>query len=88
MYRLLILILLLLCACASNDIQDSIYEEDKQNKLLELEYLEEIKIAQDNNDTEALDFYLQEYFNVPRLEFDEEQKKDKRYFEGGKRIKY
>ena len=79
-------VLFFLCCCGHK--QQTLYNQDKENKLLELEYLEEIRIAQENNDTEALHFYLQEYFNVPRLEFDEKQKKDKRYFIGGQKIKY
>ena len=81
-----ILLLFLLTSCGGNTAQ--VYEEDKENKLLELKYLEEIRKAQENNDTDALDFYLQEYLNVPRIEFNETQKKDKRYFLGGKNIKY
>lgn len=62
--------------------------QDKKNKLLELEYLEQIRLAQENNDTEAFEFFLQEYIDVERLEISEELKKDPNYFQGGQKVKY
>lgn len=62
--------------------------EDKANKELELMYLEEIGRAQENNDSDALDFFFQEYMDVPRLDVPDHLKSDPRYFEGGYRIKY
>ena len=56
--------------------------------MLELEYLEQIRIAQENNDTEAFKFFLQEYINVERLEIAEELKKEPNYFQGGNKVKY
>ena len=50
--------------------------QDKKNKLLELEYLEQIRLAQENNDTEAFKFFLQEYVDVERLDIPEELKKE------------
>jgi hypothetical protein len=67
---------------------DALLQKDKENKKLELEYLEQIRIAQDNNDTEAFEFFLQEYFNVERLEIPEELKKEPNYFKGGEKVKY
>ena len=70
----------------SEDIQKEINDllaQDKKNKLLELEYLEQIRLAQENNDTEAFEFFLQEYIDVDRLEIPEELKKDPNYFQGG-----
>ncbi len=67
---------------------DSLLAEDKKNKMLELEYLEQIRIAQENNDTEAFRFFLQEYVEVDRLEIPEELKKEPNYFEGGLKVKY
>lgn len=67
---------------------DILLQKDKENKKLELEYLEQIRIAQDNNDTEAFEFFLQEYFNVERLEIPQELKKEPNYFEGGQKVKY
>lgn len=51
-------------------------------------YLEEIGKAQDNNDSDALRFFLQEYLKVPRLDVPAHLKSDPRYFEGGESIKY
>ncbi len=67
---------------------DSLLAQDKKNKLLELEYLEQIRIAQENNDTEAFKFFLQEYVDVERLDIPEELKKDPDYFQGGLKVKY
>ena len=62
--------------------------EDKKNKMLELEYLEQIRLAQENNDTEAFEFFFQEYVDVERLEIPEELKKEPNYFQGGIKVKY
>ena len=67
---------------------DELLAQDKNNKMLELEYLEQIRIAQENNDTEAFEFFFQEYVDVERLEIPEELKKEPNYFEGGLKIKY
>ena len=38
---------------------DELLAQDKKNKMLELEYLEQIRLAQENNDTEAVfEFFL------------------------------
>ena len=67
---------------------DTLLAQDKKNKLLELEYLEQIRIAQENNDTEAFEFFFQEYVEVERLEIPEELKKEPNYFQGGLKVKY
>ena len=67
---------------------DTLLAQDKKNKLLELEYLEQIRIAQENNDREAFDFYFQEYVKVERLKIPEELKKEPNYFQGGNKVKY
>lgn len=67
---------------------DTLLAEDKENKLLELEYLEQIRIAQENNDTQAFEFFFQEYVDVERLEIPEELKKEPNYFQGGNKVKY
>ena len=67
---------------------NSLLAEDKKNKLLELEYLEQIRIAQENNDTEAFEFFFQEYVEVERLYIPEELKKEPNYFQGGNKVKY
>ena len=51
---------------------DDLLARDTKNKKLELEYLEQIRIAQDNNDTEAFEFFFQEYVDVERLKIPEE----------------
>lgn len=93
------LIILLLTGCVQSTIIETESEDiskktndllaqDKKNKLLELEYLEQIRVAQENNDTEAFEFFLQEYIDVDRLEIPEELKKDPNYFQGGQKVKY
>ena len=67
---------------------DDLLAEDKKNKLLELEYLEQIRIAQENNDTESFEFFFQEYVEVERLDIPEELKKEPNYFQGGLKVKY
>ena len=67
---------------------DELLAQDKKNKMLELEYLEQIRLAQENNDTEAFQFFFQEYVDVERLEIPEELKKEPNYFQGGLKIKY
>ena len=75
----------------SSEIQkeiDDLLFRDAENKKLELDYLEQIRIAQENNDTEAFEFYFQEYVNVERLDIPEELKKEPNYFQGGIKVKY
>lgn len=102
MKKILLLILLVGCnhsavktdpikPTQSNEMQgeiDALLAEDKKNKMLELEYLEQIRIAQENNDTQAFQFFLQEYVDVERLDIPEELKKDPNYFQGGIKVKY
>lgn len=100
MKRLYILITLFLVCCSTvqeteirrtPELQADINRtltEDRRNKELELEYLNEIRMAQENNDTDALDFYLTEYLNVPRLKIPDWMKDEPNYFEGGDRVKY
>ena len=45
---------------------DELLAADRDNKLLEEQYLKEIAIAQDNNDQDAYKFYFNEYIAVPR----------------------
>ena len=56
--------------------------------MLELEFLEQIRIAQENNDTESFEFFFQEYVKVERLKIPEELKKEPNYFQGGLKVKY
>tara|TARA_S200000501_G_scaffold370237_1_gene411064 strand:+ start:706 stop:1017 length:312 start_codon:yes stop_codon:yes gene_type:complete len=63
-------------------------EKDAENKKLELEYLEQIRIAQENNDTEAFEFYFQEYVGIERLKIPDWMKKEPNYVQGGLKVKY
>ena len=62
--------------------------EDKENKELELIYLEEIRIAQENDDKDAYEYFFQEYLEVPRLDIPDHLKEHPDYFIGGDRVKY
>ena len=67
---------------------DELLAKDAENKKLEKEYLEQIRIAQENNDTQAFEFFFQEYIDVERLFIPEELKKEPNYVEGGVNVKY
>ena len=67
---------------------DELLAKDAENKKLEKEYLEQIRIAQENNDTQAFEFFFQEYIDVERLSIPEELKKEPNYVEGGVNLKY
>ena len=67
---------------------DALLAKDKANKQLELQYLEEIRIAEANQDSEAFKFYLTEYTKVERLDLPDWIKKEPNYFKGGLNIKY
>ena len=90
MTRYIPLIIVLLIGCASQPVttkneavdysqHDEIVMQDLENKQKEIIILREIKIAQDNNDTDAYEFFMQEYFDVPRLELTETQKQHPKY---------
>ena len=92
-----ILISLLLFSCTAK--QDRFQEwqdkeikelllEDKKNKELELIYLEEIRIAEENEDKDAFQYYFQEYINVPRLHIPDHLKEHPDYYHGGLEVKY
>lgn len=92
MTRYIPLTLVLLIGCASQPAttktevtdyseHDEIVTLDLQNKQRELIILREIKLAQDNNDTDAYEFFMQEYFNVPRIELSDTQKQHPKYKE-------
>ncbi|MBV54158.1 MAG: hypothetical protein CL816_08930 [Coxiellaceae bacterium] len=91
------LILLLLCTgCTSKDEFQiwqnksilKLLSEDRENKELELIYLNEIRKAMHNNDYDAYEFYFNEYISVPRLDIAEELKTHPNYFIGGEKVKY
>ncbi|MBL18689.1 MAG: hypothetical protein CMC82_02520 [Flavobacteriaceae bacterium] len=91
-----ILLTLLLIGCSQKSEFDawqdsSIQElllEDRENKELELIYLEEIRIAQENDDKDAYEYFFQEYLEVPRLDIPDHLKEHPDYFIGGDRVKY
>ena len=62
--------------------------EDRENKELELTYLEEIRIAQENDDRDAYEYFFREYLEVPRLDIPDHLKEHPDYFIGGDRVKY
>ncbi len=75
----------------SADMQEEINKilaKDKSNKLIELEHLEQIRIAQENNDREAFEFFFQEYAEVERLNLPQWIKEEPNYFQGGLKVKY
>ena len=75
----------------SADMQEEINKllaKDKANKLVELEHLEQIRIAQENNDREAFEFFFQEYAEVERLKLPQWIKEEPNYFQGGLKVKY
>ena len=62
--------------------------EDRKNKELELVYLKEIEVAQENDDWDAYEYFFDEYMNVPRLDIPEHLKQHPDYFIGGDGVKY
>jgi hypothetical protein len=88
-YIISILISLVLTGCNHTKVADKeLLLQDRENKELELVYLQEIREAQQNNDADAFEFYFKEYFDVPRLDIPEWMKEDPEYYEGGESIKY
>lgn len=67
---------------------NTLLAQDAKNKELERQILQDIKVAQDNQDSDAFKFYLQEYMRVERLDIPEWMKKEPNYVEGGLNIKY
>ena len=63
-------------------------KRDSENKRLEKIYLEEIRIAEQNNDQETFKFYLSEYIKVERLNIPAWMKQEPNYVQGGVSIKY
>lgn len=91
MKYLLIIIAASLISCVQtsyNEELTTLLKKDRENKELELEHLEQIRIAQENNDQEAFEFYFQEYVGVERLKIPEELKNHPNYFQGGLKVKY
>ena len=76
------------CTQTLTESDKALLREDKANKILELQYLEEIKIAEENQDRDAFKFFFEEYIKVPRLKIPEHLKEHPSYFKGGKSVKY
>ncbi len=75
----------------SAEYQNEINEflaEDAKNKQREKELLEEIRIAQENNDEDAFRFFFEEYIGIERLAVPEWMKEEPNYVEGGVNVKY
>ena len=75
----------------SEEYQNEINEfllQDAENKRIEKEILEEIRIAEENNDADAFKFFFQEYMKVERLIVPDWMKEEPNYVEGGMNVKY
>ena len=62
---------------------DTFLAADADNKKWEKIFLKEIQIAEENLDTGAYRFFLEEYIRIPRLRVPEWMKKEEGYFDGG-----
>tara|TARA_B100000886_G_scaffold303110_1_gene233553 strand:- start:3841 stop:4098 length:258 start_codon:yes stop_codon:yes gene_type:complete len=82
------ILIILLTGCSISTTEKKLLIKDKENKKLEIMYLNEIRSAQENNDSDAFQYFFEEYLKVERLQIPEHLKKDKSYFEGGINYKY
>ena len=81
--------MLAVASCKPTRVADKeLLRQDRENKELELVYLQEIREAQKNNDQDAYEFYLREYIAVPRLTIPKWMKEDPDYFIGGESLQY
>ena len=60
---------------------DEILAEDAENKRWERIYLQELTIAQENDDPETFKFYVIEYIKLPRLVLPEWMTKEPNYIQ-------
>jgi len=58
---------------------DDLLAEDADNKRIERQYLNEIAIAQKNDDQDAYKFYMLEFMSIPRLKLPEWMKNEPGY---------
>lgn len=65
----------------SHTQHDEIIQQDLENKQRELNLLREIKVAQQNEDDEAYQFFMEDFYKIPRLVLTEEQKKHPKFRE-------
>ena len=90
-----ILLLLLFTSCFRQKTKPywsaeitEIIRQDAENKKAEIMILQEIEVAQQNEDQEAFMFYFEEYIKIQRLNIDEAWKSHPEYIEGGIDVKY
>ena len=67
---------------------DDLLALDASYKYEEKIYLEEIRIAQINDDEQAFMFFLREYARVKRLDLPNWIKQEPNYIQGGVKVKY
>lgn len=60
---------------------DEIIQQDLENKQRELNLLREIRVAQQNEDKEAYQFFMEDFYAIPRLVLTEDQKKHPKFKE-------
>tara|TARA_B100000282_G_scaffold167165_1_gene121030 strand:+ start:644 stop:997 length:354 start_codon:yes stop_codon:yes gene_type:complete len=60
---------------------DDIIQQDLENKQRELNLLREIRVAQQNEDEEAYQFFMEDFYAIPRLVLTEDQKKHPKFKE-------
>lgn len=60
---------------------DAIIQQDLENKQRELNLLREIRVAQQNADKEAYQFFMEDFHAIPRLVLTEDQKKHPKFKE-------
>ena len=60
---------------------DDIIQQDLENKQRELNLLRDIRIAQQNDDEEAYQFFMEDFHAIPRLVLTEDQKKHPKFKE-------
>ena len=90
-----ILLLLLFTSCIrqkpkpdwSAEITE-IIRRDAENKKEEIMILQEIEVAQQNEDRGAFMFFFEEYMKIQRLNINESWKSHPEYIEGGIDVKY
>ena len=82
------LLILFFTGCAISREERLILIKYRQNKELEIMFLEEIQKAQDNEDHDAFIYFLNEYMQVERINVPDDLKNHPEYYQGGKNIKY
>lgn len=77
------LTLLVVVSCTNSETYSQtdleLLKQDADNKHLEATYLREIAIAQQNSDSDAFEYFFDEYIKVPRLDIPERLKQSPEY---------